>query len=216
MKKKFRIIMLPTENGVIWKFDASKTLIVAQGTMVSDVPFKKYDLFAVSDYGITEGDKVVHKDSILTVSKNRGLYLTVEELSHIDVRTDTCKKIVATTDKGLGLPDNYTLDQLNLQIPQINASYVRWYVEKANDSGVPVDFVDLEGEIRYGVNGNDPNEKRYEYFKLKTNEDNTVIIHHIKPLTNEEMYLNMQYYYEYVRLNGYVTPQCWIEKHKHF
>jgi hypothetical protein len=32
----------------------------------------------------------------------------------------------------------------------------------------------------------------------------------------EEMHLNMQYYYEYCERNGYVTPQEWIEKHKHF
>jgi hypothetical protein len=31
-----------------------------------------------------------------------------------------------------------------------------------------------------------------------------------------EMHLNMQYYYEYVLANGYVTPQDWIEKYKHF
>lgn len=31
-----------------------------------------------------------------------------------------------------------------------------------------------------------------------------------------EMYLNMQYYMEYCRENKYVTPQEWIEEHKHF
>ena len=31
-----------------------------------------------------------------------------------------------------------------------------------------------------------------------------------------EMFLNMQYYYEYCEMKGYVTPQEWIEKHKHF
>lgn len=31
-----------------------------------------------------------------------------------------------------------------------------------------------------------------------------------------EMYLNMQYYMEYCQAIKYVTPQEWIEKHKHF
>jgi hypothetical protein len=31
-----------------------------------------------------------------------------------------------------------------------------------------------------------------------------------------EMHLNMQYYMEYCQILGYVTPQEWIEKHKHF
>ena len=32
----------------------------------------------------------------------------------------------------------------------------------------------------------------------------------------KEMYLNMQYYMEYCQMKGYVTPQEWVEKHKHF
>ena len=31
-----------------------------------------------------------------------------------------------------------------------------------------------------------------------------------------EMYLNMQYYMEYCQAIKYVTPQEWIEEHKHF
>lgn len=34
--------------------------------------------------------------------------------------------------------------------------------------------------------------------------------------TADEMYLNMQYYMEYVEMKGYVTPMEWLEKHKHF
>ena len=32
----------------------------------------------------------------------------------------------------------------------------------------------------------------------------------------DEMYLNMQYYMEYCQMKGYITPQEWIEKHKHY
>lgn len=35
-------------------------------------------------------------------------------------------------------------------------------------------------------------------------------------LFEDEEYLNMQYYMEYCEKNGYVTPQDWIENHKHF
>jgi hypothetical protein len=31
-----------------------------------------------------------------------------------------------------------------------------------------------------------------------------------------EQFLNMQYYMEYCQMKGYVTPQEWIENHKHF
>lgn len=33
---------------------------------------------------------------------------------------------------------------------------------------------------------------------------------------DEEMYLNMQYYHDYCHMNGYITPQDWLLKHKHF
>ncbi len=32
----------------------------------------------------------------------------------------------------------------------------------------------------------------------------------------EKMFLNMQSYMEYHQMEEYVTPQEWIEKHKHF
>jgi len=32
----------------------------------------------------------------------------------------------------------------------------------------------------------------------------------------EDMFLNMQYYMEYCQMKGYVTPQEWLEKYKHF
>jgi len=34
--------------------------------------------------------------------------------------------------------------------------------------------------------------------------------------TEENMYLNMQYYMEYCERNGYTTPMDWIKNHKHF
>ena len=37
-----------------------------------------------------------------------------------------------------------------------------------------------------------------------------------KTYTDENMYLNMQYYYEYCLTNPYITPQDWIKNHKHF
>lgn len=37
-----------------------------------------------------------------------------------------------------------------------------------------------------------------------------------EPKDKDEMYLNMQYYMEYCERNGYVTPQDWVEKYKHW
>ncbi len=52
--------------------------------------------------------------------------------------------------------------------------------------------------------------KRYNYIVLKPIQVTEKVI------TADEMHLNMQYYMEYCQRNGYVTPQHWIAKHKHF
>ena len=44
-------------------------------------------------------DKILYKDKILKVSKNRGLYLSVYEFSEIDIRTDLTKKIIALPEQ---------------------------------------------------------------------------------------------------------------------
>ncbi len=61
--------------------------------------------------------------------------------------------------------------------------------------------------------------KRLEFYKKEYTERAEYDIKELKSTLSakeKEMYLNMQYYYEYIRHSGYVTPQIWIEKHKHF
>ena len=38
----------------------------------------------------------------------------------------------------------------------------------------------------------------------------------IKRLFEDEQCLNMQYYMEYIKMNGYVTPMYWLSNLKHF
>lgn len=53
--------------------------------------------------------------------------------------------------------------------------------------------------------------------QLDDNNDNLCLMfREIDNVYREEMYLNMQYYMEYCQSKGYVTPQEWIEKYKHF
>ena len=66
-------------------------------------------------------------------------------------------------------------------------------------------------------------EKYYYHKGRQLNNDDILPVSRIIPAmqeyeqqAKEEMYLNMQYYMEYCKTNEYVTPQVWIEKHKHF
>ena len=93
------------------------------------------------------------------------------------------------------------------QIPSIPQSFIEAYA-KADGKiyEVKIELDKIYDEV--GVYIDD---------RIKTREDNTVIIHPIKSVCDDhEMYLNMQYYMEHCQRNGYVTPQDWIEKHKHF
>ncbi len=47
---------------------------------------------------IKDEDSILHKEEILTVSKNRGHYLSIYEFTHIDVRADLCNKILVKSD----------------------------------------------------------------------------------------------------------------------
>lgn len=39
---------------------------------------------------------------------------------------------------------------------------------------------------------------------------------YLHQLRTKIMFENMQYYMEYCEANGYITPQNWLEKEKHF
>lgn len=48
------------------------------------------------------------------------------------------------------------------------------------------------------------------------NDDMLLLFRDMDVVYRDEMYINMQYYMEYCIAKGYVTPQEWFEKHKHF
>ncbi len=55
---------------------------------------------------IKSGDKILHDGSILTVGKNKGLYLSTDEFPHIDIRADYCAKVLV-------FPENFSRKQFS-------------------------------------------------------------------------------------------------------
>lgn len=148
----------------------------------SEYGYPSKHIYIISDEEIKEEDYAYHQldGKIIKVTK---------ENIDGDIRRFGYKKIIASTDKSLGLPDNYTLDQLNLQIPQIPESFIKVYIEAYNN-GKPITEVDLEYEelsdddmLRFGLNV----ENDEQWFRLKTRSDNTVIIHQSKTYTRDDM-----------------------------
>jgi hypothetical protein len=123
--------------------------------------------YVVDDEPIRSDDKILHKNKVYTVSKNRGLYLSTIELTNIDLRTDTCKKILASTDK-------------ELDLPKIPVSFI-----KELDKIKELHNVSLQCFLDYSKIPNDEDMDlpwgAYVEYKLQVNESNEVII---KPSKN--------------------------------
>ena len=150
MKKEtnqYQVIMLQTqldEQGAIWKFDNAKPLIASQGKLTSDLPFKEFHLYAVPRFKnielepneiIKAKDWFIHdKDVLLCDSITEDGRITTRRFPHITLHPTVCHKIIASTDKNI------------TPIKILPKSYVDFYVDIANDSGVPFDYVSLKME----------------------------------------------------------------------
>jgi hypothetical protein len=89
--------------------DEASDLVTHNNTLhhITDFAFRKEEIESVFAYLCSpdeekkEGDKIIHRGQILTVGKNRGNYLSVYEFTHIDIRTDSCIKILYTNNPAL-------------------------------------------------------------------------------------------------------------------
>lgn len=221
MKKTFKVVMLPTEK-------ASNLYIETMGELEYLTSEElvagrtNQHLYIISDDEPKIGDWVKH-----------GVIDEVYEVNTFNLRAtlhNKSKKIVASSDKslffrcgscdGVGIieeePCRTCVGGKTGRVCQIPYSFMVVYA-KFHREGRKIIEVDLEME--YKVGGKDlthGNSHITPSLVIKTRPDNTVIFHTSKLYKAEEMYENMQYYMEYCQLKGYVTPQDWIEKHKHF
>lgn len=133
---------------------------------------------------------------------------------------EQCKKIVATTDNINTNPEeeNYTRNWL----PNIPESFIKAYIANTSITEVNLEMTDKCNGICMEIAHDHSDNAKACLGDCKAVEikkrsiDNTVIIHQAKLITKDEMHLNMQYYMEHCQREGYVTPQEWITKHKHF
>lgn len=198
--KTFKVVMLPynsekaIENTISLDISNKARILTraTHGNKIFDAGIQEscymnsifpQHLYIISDETPKEGDKVIHKDSVLTVRENKGLYLAVEELSHIDVRTDMCKKIVVTTDDDL-------IRGGRCETAQFKDSFIKVYIKAYND-GKPITEVDLEMECgqckEWGYINSCRNNCNGKFIQIKTRPDNTVIIHESKKYSREEV-----------------------------
>lgn len=162
MWKKHKLVMLPTEKAT--KLYITGTL----GELICDSKEKVrvahgQHLLILSDEEIKEGDWVYSNKGTLNIQQ-------VSQKTFHDKRNYGWKKIIATTDKSLGLPEP----------PQ---SFITKYVEEYNKGNVITDVMVEYDDFtsNNGVNLNDG-----YHVSLVINKDNTINIKSIKNSWNIE------------------------------
>lgn len=125
MEDNLEIFKLPSLTGVIIKEGRKLDTCYYYDFDLYD-PRKNYqhinvfNLYLTSNKKPQQGDKILHNDSVLTVVENKGQYWKVDELSHIDIRADLCKKIEYSSDSTLG-------------VPPISRDFVKLYVKDPDE-----------------------------------------------------------------------------------
>ena len=203
MKKTLQVVMLPTNE------KAAKGDVIGnnKGFTITDMSLslselcliqaKVYKLYILSDEEIKKGDWVLYKNSyIATVlgfpnDGGGGLKIKIPG-DNAKIMTDfsNCKKIIATTDKSLGLSDvgksGYSVDEFYPVLPQPSQSFIEYFVEEYNKGNV-ITEVKVEYEKWIGKNyvGEFSTDQDFNY-KLKINPDNTINIKPKKDSWNTE------------------------------
>jgi hypothetical protein len=100
---------------------------------ISSSNSKAQHIYITSDEEIKEGDWVIHNGKLYKVSKNKGLYLSVYELSSLDIRTDLCKKIILTTDQ----------DLIKDGVQGIDDEFLEWFVKNPSCESVKIESLNI-------------------------------------------------------------------------
>ena len=208
--KTFKVVMLPTEKDYqigefgIWINKSIKGEKLVCGKKIqepSNMECIPQHLYIIS------GEEINHGDYLYSTAFNNIRQSAVDKYE-----ADGCYKIIASTDKLLindGTFNSIKWEQNTKLLPRLPESFINAYI-KAYNEGKPIETVDLE------MTNNGWTEIVTDYPFIKTRPDGSVIVHQSKMYSAEEMFLNMQYYMEYCEANGYVTPQKWLQDHKHF
>jgi len=206
MKKTHPVVMLPTEKATKLTLQDGIGLYMGDIEEAGNSAWRNQHLYILSDETADEGDYVVVggkgvRQVVKTDTKDPSKWVVTGESSAVlsFVYRGACKKIIATTDKSLGIkydknPEFYGSGMFNkkLLFPQIPESFIQAYI-KAYNEGKPITEVDLEYEqlcIQTGLpcgmtcfNEDTCNMN----LQLKTRDDGSVIIHQSKTYSRDDV-----------------------------
>jgi hypothetical protein len=175
MKKPAQVVMLPTNEKakigdiVMSKFDDIHILTKNDGKEYAKTVTSQH-LYFLSNEEIKEGDWFIMNSCIVRqCSLHKGDILdTIGGLHHESV----CKKIIATTDRSLGLvvdQNGCLMQAYSKFLPQIPQSFIEYFVAEYNKGNVITDVM-----VEYDCDHNQMPERVIDV--LKINPDNTINI----------------------------------------
>jgi len=196
MKKTFKVVMLPTNQKVNFACGLQPNGVLKYCSSLSDLGIgKPQHLYIISDEEIKECDWFIGETGIVKrankIGKNNAQIHTSDGYAYFKHKS---KKIIATTDKSLGITDYRVSPVPNFcDMPRLHESFIQAFV-KAYNEGKPITEVDLEVNESTKYNIDELRERHlnglpHTYNKplIKTRPDNTVIIHRSKKYTEQEL-----------------------------
>jgi len=222
--KTHKVVMLPTEKASRIHL-ANNKLIYGKELFTDGLTGRNQHLYIISDDEIKEDDWYVSDNGL----EQSTILQAKKEYEGFYKGKQTCKKIVATTDKSLKIVigdsgwkshDDGGWSEYKPEyklLPQIPESFIQDYI-KAYNEGKPITEVDLEMEIDYVANATPPTKPMDStVYKIKTRPDNTVIIHikedRLYTKGEVENYLRKMYYEATGQSTGHPDGFCdkWIK-----
>ena len=209
MKKTFNVVMLPSKE---------QTYQVKEGDLFINYP--PYDwgkLEYLKCERVTTMGHAWNGKGIQTYINN--LYITSDDkikegdwyydtnhnaIGKYDSSAQIGKKIVATTDKSIMHLSNN--GRVGYPLPNIHESFIQDYI-KAYNEGNPITEVELEVDEDLTYNGLAQYTVINNPLKIKTNSDNTVIVHQSKMYSEDDIYMAI----DFGRSHSSMTDKQFIE-----
>lgn len=169
---KHPIVMLPTDKDSNISLGLNNLLVNTSNKSAiqnRNEDFINQHLYILSDEPIKDGDWC-YDYYLKTIIQNKNL--TKGQLLH-------CKKIIVTIDKEIRIKNINGV--LGLILPQLSQEFIKYFIDKYNDSGKAINYVEVEYEYKEDIKEFSDNNLRgievsNQREELLINPDNTINI----------------------------------------
>ena len=152
------IHVLPTDKPSRLYLNGFQRLVLDDKIEIADDnSFTNQHIYITNSEEIKDAKWIIHNGKIHEVTKNKGLYISVKKVSHIDIRADLCKKIIITDNE----------DLIKDGVQAIDDEFLEWFVKNPSCENVKVEeekkaFDNEHREIPFALDKDDYVKKIYK------------------------------------------------------